>query len=86
MDDVIEELKRIIDDDGKIAIMDFKPVDLPKGPPTEIRCSPDELEEIFAKHGLKKAYLNEDIGEEISQGKSHYIIIFNKLIKLLIHN
>ena len=33
MDDAIEELKRIIKKDGKIAIMDYKAWDVPKGPP-----------------------------------------------------
>ena len=77
-DEVIEELKRLINSDGKIAVMDFKPIEMPKGPPLEIRSSPDELEEMFAKHGLNKVYLNEEIGEEIPEGRSHYLIIFEK--------
>lgn len=78
MDEAIEELKRIIDDDGQIAIMDFKKQDVKHGPPTSIRSSPEELEEIFEKHGLKVKYLNPDTGEDIPEGKSHYLIIFEK--------
>ena len=78
IDEAIRELERIIKKDGKIAIMDFKAWDVPKGPPTPIRSSPEELEEFFAKHNLKKVYLNEEIGEDIPQGKSHYLIIFQK--------
>ncbi|WP_298502805.1 class I SAM-dependent methyltransferase [uncultured Methanobrevibacter sp.] len=78
LDEAVIELGRIVSPDGKIAIMDYKPWDVPKGPPTKMRSSPEELEELFAKHGLKKIYLNEEIGEDIPEGKSHYLIMFQK--------
>lgn len=78
MDEAIEEFKRIIKADGKIAIMDYKAWEVPKGPPTAFRSWPDELEEVFAGHGLKMTYLNEEVGEDIPEGKSHYFIIFQK--------
>ena len=78
IDEAIEELKRIIKKDGKIAIMDYKAWDVPKGPPTPVRSSPSELEEFFNSHDLKKVYLNEEIGEDIPEGKSHYLIMFQK--------
>lgn len=78
IDEAIEELKRIIKKDGKIAIMDYKAWDVPNGPPTPVRSSPDELEEFFNNQGLKKVYLNEEIGEDIPEGKSHYLIMFEK--------
>ncbi len=76
--DVINELSRIIKNGGKIAIMDFRPVEWSFGPPVEIKCSPDELEELFSKYGFKKVYLNEKMGLEGPDGNSHYIIIFEK--------
>ena len=78
IDEAIEEFKRIIKKDGKIAIMEYKAWDVPKGPPTPVRSSPDELEEFFNNHGFKKVYLNEEIGEDIPEGKSHYLIMFEK--------
>ena len=78
MDEAIDEFARIIKSDGKIAIMDYKAWEVPKGPPTTFRSTPQELEEIFANHGLKMTYLNEEIGEDIPQGKSHYFIVFQK--------
>lgn len=78
MDEAIDEFARIIKQDGKIAIMDYKAWDVPKGPPTAFRSSPEELEEVFAKYGLKMTHLNEEIGEDIPQGKSHYFIVFQK--------
>ena len=77
-DDVIGEFSRILKNGGKMAIIDFKPIELPRGPPVDIKYSPDELEVIFGKHDFKKVYLNEDIGEDIPEGKSHYLIIFEK--------
>ena len=78
IDEAISEFGRIIKPNGKIAIMDYKAWEVPNGPPTQVRSSPEELEEFFSKHDLKKVYLNEEIGEDIPQGKSHYLIIFQK--------
>ena len=78
LDEAVLELSRIIKDDGKIAIMDYKAWDVPYGPPTKMRSSPEDLEKLFNKHNLKKVYLNEEIGEDIPQGKSHYLIMFKK--------
>jgi ubiquinone/menaquinone biosynthesis C-methylase UbiE len=77
-EDVINELKRITKSDGKIVIMDFKPIEMTKGPPIDVRISHAELERIFNRYGLEKSYLNVDIGEENPEGKSHYLIIFKK--------
>ncbi len=73
----IAELSRVIKDDGgRIAIMDYKKQDVKHGPPYAIRSSPDEFKEEFEKQGLVMTYLNEEIGEDISEGKSHYLIVF----------
>ena len=77
-DEAVEELARIVSQDGKIVIMDYKPWDVPNGPPTQYRSSPEDLEKLFANHGLKKTYLNTEIGEDIPEGKSHFLIIFEK--------
>ena len=77
-EDVISELKRIAKSDGRIAVMDFKPMENTRGPPVDIRISHVELEKTFNENGLKRDYLNVDIGEENPQGKSHYLIIFKK--------
>ncbi|MBE6500121.1 MAG: class I SAM-dependent methyltransferase [Methanobrevibacter thaueri] len=77
-DDVICELKRIIKNNGRIAIMDFKAIEMDWGPPLDIRLSPNDIEKLFVKHGFKKTYLNENIGKTISNGKSHYLIVFEK--------
>lgn len=78
MGNVIDMLKKLLKTNGRMAIVDFKPLDMSFGPPVEIRLSHIELEELFKKHGFKKAYLNVDIGEEIPEGKSHFFVIFEK--------
>lgn len=78
LDEAVIELKRIIKKEGKIVIMDYKSWDVPKGPPTQVRSSPEDLEKLFNGHGLKKIYLNEEIGEDIPEGKSHFLIMFSK--------
>ncbi len=78
IDEAISEFARLIKNDGRIAIMDYKKWDVPKGPPTQVRNSPVELEEYFSNHGLKMTYLNEEIGEDIPEGKSHYFVVFEK--------
>lgn len=78
VDEAISEFSRLIKKDGRIAIMDYKKWDVPKGPPTQVRSSPEELEEFFAKHNLKMTYLNDEIGEDIPEGKSHFFIVFEK--------
>lgn len=77
MDEVIEKMLRILKADGRFAIVEFRPVEWSFGPPLEIKYAPDELGEIFNNHGFKKVYLN-DIGEDSSNGRSHYLIIFEK--------
>lgn len=77
MPEAIAELSRVIKDEGgRIAIMDYKKQDVKHGPPYAIRSSPDELKEEFEKQGLVMTYLNEEIGEDIPEGKSHYFIVF----------
>lgn len=58
--------------------MEFKPLKMSWGPPKDIRYSPEELEEIFNAHNLRKIYLNDDIGGDVAEGKSHYLMIFAK--------
>ena len=58
--------------------MDFKPIEMTKGPPIDIRISHVEMEKIFNQYCLKRDHLTVDLGEENPQGKSHYLIIFKK--------
>ena len=75
----IKELKRIVKPGGKIAIMDFKKMKAKHGPPFKVRISPQELEDMFIKNGLKMVKLDNEIGEDLENGfKSHYLVLFEK--------
>lgn len=77
-DGAIEELKRVIKPDGKISVMDYKKEDTGYGPPLRVKSTPEEMEEMFARHGLKMVDLDNEIGEDLEHGKSHYMITFQK--------
>jgi Methylase involved in ubiquinone/menaquinone biosynthesis len=77
-DGAICELKRIIKPEGKIAVMDYKKEDTGYGPPLRVKSTPEEMEEMFTKHGLKMVHLDNEAGEDLEHGKSHYIITFGK--------
>ncbi len=77
-DDVVRELKRVTDENGRIAILDFNPISIPHGPPVDIKISPGNLEDLFNNHNLKKIYLNENMGVDYPEGNSHYLIVFEK--------
>lgn len=77
-DEAIEELKRVIKPDGKIAVMDYKKEDTGYGPPLRVKSTPEEMEEMFARHGLKMVQLDTEVGEDLEHGKSHYLITFQK--------
>ena len=76
--DVVFELKRLIKDDGRIAVVEFKPVEMSFGPAMDIRFSWHELKELFCGSGFKMTYLNVELGVDVAEGKSHYMIIFEK--------
>lgn len=77
-DEAICELKRVIKPEGKIAVRDYKKEDTGYGPPLRVKSGPEELEEMFAKHGLKMVQIDTEAGEDIEHGKFHYIITFQK--------
>ena len=78
-DEAIHELKRVTKPGGKIAVMDYKKMDSGYGPPVQYKSSPEELKEMFGRHGMKMIKLDTEVGEDLEGGiKSHYLIIFEK--------
>ena len=66
---VIKEGKRVLKEEGKILIVDWK-VDAPKGP-TESRVPPAEVKEIAERVSLK-------LEKEFDAGAYHYGLILVK--------
>lgn len=50
----LQELKRVLKPNGFLAIIEFKKIEGPPGPPVQIRISPDELETMLQPHGFRK--------------------------------
>lgn len=51
---VMQETVRVIKPGGTLAVMEFKKIDGPPGPPKVMRLSPREVEDFLAAYGFKK--------------------------------
>lgn len=71
IESALKEIFRVLKPNGTLAIIDFKKIDGPPGPPKSIRMTPEEVERIISKYGFKKKRVAE-IGEY------HYAVIFVK--------
>ena len=68
---VLELLKTILKPGGHLAIIEFKKIDSPPGPPKKIRLSEDETEKMVAGYGFRTVR-TEDIGEY------NYLMLFKE--------
>ena len=67
----LKEMFRVLRPNGILAIVDFKKIKGPPGPPLSLRMSPEEVEEIIGKYGFKKKKF-------VEAGRYHYAITFVK--------
>jgi len=74
VESALKEMYRVLKPNGILAVIDFKKIDGPPGPPKSTRLAPEEVEEIISKYGFKKKKVAE-IGEY------HYAITFVKKTK-----
>jgi ubiquinone/menaquinone biosynthesis C-methylase UbiE len=70
---VMQEIVRVIKPEGILAIVEYKKIDSPTGPPKSIRLSPEEVDQIVSAYGFKQKHLTE-------VGPDHYLQIFIKKI------
>jgi ubiquinone/menaquinone biosynthesis C-methylase UbiE len=61
-DEAIKEVVRVLKPNGLLAIIEFKKIDGPPGPPMKIRLSPNEVESLVRPFGFIKNELKE-VGE-----------------------
>jgi ubiquinone/menaquinone biosynthesis C-methylase UbiE len=66
---ILKEIKKIMKDNGLLAIIEFHKKETPMGPPVKHRISKKELEEICIKNNFEKV-------KTIDLGKNFYLSIF----------
>ncbi len=69
---ILREAARIIKRSGRLLVVDWKQGRFPIGPVAEIRVSPERARELALGAGLKEI-------KEVSAGKFHYGIIFERI-------
>ena len=74
----IKEMKRILKPEGKIYVMEYKKQEVRHGPPYQMRVSDEDVEKMFSDEGFKVLNVDNEVGEDIPEGKSHYLISFQK--------
>jgi ubiquinone/menaquinone biosynthesis C-methylase UbiE len=69
--EVLDEVVRVLKTDGTLAIVEFKKIDGPPGPPMHIRLSPEEVNDILGSYGFKEVSLTE-------VGPYNYLMLLRK--------
>ena len=68
--EVLQEVVRVLRPGGLLAIVEFKKIHGPPGPPVHIRLSPEQVGEMLRPHGFTEDRL-------VDIGPYNYLILFN---------
>ena len=68
-DAVLEDIKTLLKPNGCLAVIEFKKIEGPPGPPTHIRLSEAEVEKMVTRHGFVKK-------ETVDIGEYNYLMTF----------
>jgi ubiquinone/menaquinone biosynthesis C-methylase UbiE len=69
---VLTEVGRVIKPAGLLAVIEFKKIDGPPGPPIHIRLSPEEVADMLDPYGFKKEH-------SVDVGPHNYLIMLSKI-------
>lgn len=69
--EAMKEVVRVMKPEGILAIVEYKKIDGPPGPPKPVRLSPQEVDTLVSAYGFKQKRYTEI-------GDSHYLQIFSK--------
>jgi ubiquinone/menaquinone biosynthesis C-methylase UbiE len=69
---VLTEIARVVKPTGILAVMEFKKIDGPPGPPMHIRLSPAEVADRLAPYGFEKE-------RSVDVGPYNYLIMLKKI-------
>jgi len=67
--EAMKEVVRVMKPEGILAIVEYKKIDGPPGPPKPVRLSPQEVDTLVSAYGFKQKHLTEI-------GANHYLQIF----------
>jgi ubiquinone/menaquinone biosynthesis C-methylase UbiE len=70
-ENVLPEVVRVLKPGGLLAVVEFKKIDGPPGPPRHIRLAPAAVEEMLAAYGFSKVRLTD-------LGPYNYLMMFRK--------
>ena len=68
---VLNEIVRVVKPAGILAVMEFKKIDGPPGPPIHIRLSPEDVTDWLSPYGFKKKHISD-------VGPYNYLILLKK--------
>ena len=69
-EEVLHEIVRVLKTGGMLAIVEFKKIDGPPGPPVHIRLSPEAVGDLLAPYGFAKIKLTD-------VGPFNYLMLFH---------
>jgi ubiquinone/menaquinone biosynthesis C-methylase UbiE len=67
VEDVMKNIVKVLKPDGVFAVVEFRKLEGSRGPPFNVRISPEEVSIILLEHGF-------DISDTQLVGKYHYIV------------
>lgn len=70
-DNILAESFRILRPGGKVLVIDWKKQDMPEGPPTHIRCIPEDIQIQMENSGFKQIQISNDL-------KKHFFVTGEK--------
>ncbi len=76
VESTMTQVARVMKSGGTLAVVDFKKIDPPPGPPISIRLAPDEVEKKLYKYGFRKMRVADF-------GPYHYAVMLSKFSELL---
>ena len=69
--EVLQETARVVKSNGMLAIMEFKKIDGPPGPPRHIRLSPEQVDDLLTPFGFKQEHFAD-------VGPYNYLLLYKK--------
>ena len=71
-DAVLKQVKTLLRPNGRLAVIEFKKIEGPPGPPVQIRLSEDDVEKIVTRDNFKKL-------KTVDIGDYNYLMVFRSL-------